>query len=612
MKKFSNYFISFCFSVSMVFCVSEAGAVFLLINPGASAQGTGEAQVARANDAYASYYNPAGLAFLEGNQVVLQHANWLPNLADDIYFDFIGFSRQIRSGTIGGHVIYLNLGTQEETSSTGMILGQFRSYMTALTLGYATELNSRSSLGFNFKVYHQRLADHAVSNEGAAGGSDEGASTDIGFDFGYLLKFGKSKQHNFGLAIQNIGPPIDFVDAEQADPAPTNMKLGFDFLLHSTENTEISMLFDMNKLLVAAYPAMDWDGNGRINGSDEKAHKDEWYKGIVNAWLDDWYYGGDYDYSIPSNLDSEILRDFWFEQVETLDDTYADGIIGGFEEVSWNHVMHEKLDEYLITDNDWYVNSSSDLSGIGTSNSRVYVPNYSGFCEETYRSFEGLDSNDEPVYAGNAGSMCYNAVGDQYIPGLTNMEVYGDHAWIDMPNDGFGEVDLFDANCDPDSNFDCTEDTAINNSVLFDFDEDGVFEVSGENDIVGEENPTWTRLDVPFDRNSDGDGEYTFSETEYGKLNPYGEKEKGSGDDRSFQKELEEVIYNFGLEYNYNNNFSLRAGFIYDLEGDIKNPTIGAGIKFNNYGFDFGYTSGEAGHPRENTMFFSLSIGMGA
>jgi hypothetical protein len=41
---------------------SEAGAIFLLISPGARAGGMGEAQVAVADDAFASYWNPAGLA----------------------------------------------------------------------------------------------------------------------------------------------------------------------------------------------------------------------------------------------------------------------------------------------------------------------------------------------------------------------------------------------------------------------------------------------------------------------------------------------------------------------------------------------------------------------
>ena len=138
MKRFISYLLSFCLSISMVFCVSEAGAVFLLISPGAAAQGAGEAQVAKATDAYASYFNPAGLSFINRDEVVLQHVNWLPNLASDIYFDFIGFNKQINSGVIGGHLIYMNLGTQQQTNSAGDELGTFRSYMAALAMGYSS------------------------------------------------------------------------------------------------------------------------------------------------------------------------------------------------------------------------------------------------------------------------------------------------------------------------------------------------------------------------------------------------------------------------------------------------------------------------------------------
>ena len=40
----------------------------------------------------------------------------------------------------------------------------------------------------------------------------------------------------------------------------------------------------------------------------------------------------------------------------------------------------------------------------------------------------------------------------------------------------------------------------------------------------------------------------------------------------------------------------------------IFNPTFGAGIRLLQYGFDFGYTAGQQGHPRANTMFFSINI----
>ena len=37
----------------------------------------------------------------------------------------------------------------------------------------------------------------------------------------------KNDNFRFGLCISNIGPDVDFIDEQQADPLPTNMKIGF-------------------------------------------------------------------------------------------------------------------------------------------------------------------------------------------------------------------------------------------------------------------------------------------------------------------------------------------------------------------------------------------------
>ena len=109
----SKFLLVFSLTVNTIWSVGEAGAIFLLIAPGAGPQGTGEAQVAKADDAYASYYNPAGLGFLEGREVAGMHVNWLPNLANDLYYEFITYRHHIKGlGTVGGHLIYLNLGEQ--------------------------------------------------------------------------------------------------------------------------------------------------------------------------------------------------------------------------------------------------------------------------------------------------------------------------------------------------------------------------------------------------------------------------------------------------------------------------------------------------------------------
>ena len=82
-------------------------------------------------------------------------------------------------------------------------------------------------------------------------------------------------QHSFGLLVQNIGPPVAFIDAEQADPAPTNMKFGIYSRLYQDDNNSLHLMFDANKLLVATYTEMDWNGDGKIgNGFTEEQNEE--------------------------------------------------------------------------------------------------------------------------------------------------------------------------------------------------------------------------------------------------------------------------------------------------------------------------------------------------
>jgi len=74
------------------------------------------------------------------------------------------------------------------------------------------------------------------------------------------------------------------------------------------------------------------------------------------------------------------------------------------------------------------------------------------------------------------------------------------------------------------------------------------------------------------------------------------------------RQELREVIGNAGLEYWYGTYVALRAGYLYDREGDIKAPTFGAGLQYSNYRFDFGYVAAKQGHPLSDQMRFSLTV----
>ena len=297
---------------------STASAIFLLIAPGASAGGTGEAQVAVANDAYASYWNPAALAFLPRREVVYQRAGWLPGLADDIVYNFLGLSYDLPGvGTFGGHLIFLDLGEQERRDENNEFLGTFRSNMAAFTVSFGTKMSPLSSIGFNAKVIHQNLSAFGAGGEGG-----KGISTDFAFDFGYYRRQFLFSRLDLGLAVSNIGPKIAFIDEDQADPSPTNMKLGIKWRLVDTEFNRVSLLYDINKLLVTSYPNIDYDADGIIGGFDrdgtpapgsgeygihgkrEVSHSDPWYLALVTSWLDDWRFGGDVDLNVNGRIDS--------------------------------------------------------------------------------------------------------------------------------------------------------------------------------------------------------------------------------------------------------------------------------------------------------------------
>lgn len=287
--------------VTATFAQSEAGAVWLLINPGARASGMGEVGAAIADDSYATYFNPAGLGFLTGKELSITHTNWLPNLASDIYYDFIGYRHYVKNvGVLGGHIILLNLGEQERTDEYANYLGTFNSYYLAMTGSYGTALSRTASIGVNIKMVHQHLTDQGAGQE-----KGKGVSTNFAFDVGYLKRQFLLRDLTLGVSISNIGPKIAFIDVAQADPMPTNLKLGFNYTFGGEYN-KVTIAYDVNKLLVASYPDRDIDGDGIVgnydeegnprsggeynrDGHHEKAHTDEWYTGIFTSWVDDWF-----------------------------------------------------------------------------------------------------------------------------------------------------------------------------------------------------------------------------------------------------------------------------------------------------------------------------------
>ncbi|MEZ5360070.1 MAG: PorV/PorQ family protein [Candidatus Zixiibacteriota bacterium] len=174
--------------------VGSVGAQFLKIGVGSRYQGIGEASVAVVDDAYSLYWNPAGLAYIEGSDLTFTNVNWVT----DVSLNYVGFGTRIEDfGTIGFAATLLTMGemdvtTVDEPNGTGET---FNASSFALTAGYAKLLTTRLAFGASIKYIYEK-----IYNESAAG---------VAFDFGTQLNTG-FRSLRIGMNISNMGSDMKF------------------------------------------------------------------------------------------------------------------------------------------------------------------------------------------------------------------------------------------------------------------------------------------------------------------------------------------------------------------------------------------------------------------
>ena len=269
---------------------SRAAVLFLLIEPGARAIGMGETYVALADDATASYFNPAALAGQSRKKVNFTHSKWLPGLADDLSYEFLAYSTPVEGwGNIGVNVALLNLGEQIRTDERGNTQGTFRSYDMALSAAYGADIGDNMSAGIGLKFIRSNLADQGAGIE-----RGKGVGNSFAADIGLLWKM--TPEISFGAALRILGPKIAYIDASQADPLPQHIVLGTAYELMDTQYHDVLLSFDLYKPLIA---------DGSFLGNLVKAWADEGMGDELREM--DLHVGGEYKYGLSARQDEAFF-----------------------------------------------------------------------------------------------------------------------------------------------------------------------------------------------------------------------------------------------------------------------------------------------------------------
>jgi len=81
-----------------------------------------------------------------------------------------------------------------------------------------------------------------------------------------------------------------------------------------------------------------------------------------------------------------------------------------------------------------------------------------------------------------------------------------------------------------------------------------------------------------------------------------------------FSEELKEISFSPGVEYMYDQQFAIRAGYFYENadKGGRNYLTLGLGLKYAAYKFDFAYiAASQQNSPLANTLRFTLAVNFG-
>ncbi len=182
--------------------VGSSGAQFLKIAVGARYQALGEASVALANDAYAMYWNPAGLAEVDNWDLTFTRVDWLL----DVNLDHVAAAHYFENvGTFGISASVLSMDDQEITTFEDPDgSGEFYNASSwQFGISYARQLTSQFAFGLTAKYLGEKI--HRLESSGFA------------FDFGTLLYTGFNSLR-LGMSITNMGPEMKFGGDDLAVP----------------------------------------------------------------------------------------------------------------------------------------------------------------------------------------------------------------------------------------------------------------------------------------------------------------------------------------------------------------------------------------------------------
>ena len=206
---------------------ASTGLSFLKLGVGARAIGMGEAYSAISDDVSGIYYNPAGLAFGETNEIAMMHKQWAFGTA----MDFLGSTLHVNPFTFGFGFNTSTVDGIEIRQQPGPSEGSFGLHDLAISATASWRIDSSLSVGATAKYLYEKI--YVDESNGAA------------LDFGIRYKY--SSHLAIALAVSNLGSMSKLVH----DPItlPAGFRGGISYSSALTDDFAATVAGDFLKVI---------------------------------------------------------------------------------------------------------------------------------------------------------------------------------------------------------------------------------------------------------------------------------------------------------------------------------------------------------------------------
>lgn len=302
----------------------QTAVPFMTITPDSRAGGMGDVGVASEPDVNSQYWNNAKYVFMESQGgVALSYTPWLRKLINDINLAYLaGFYKIDEKQVVSAALRYFSLGQIVFTDNYGTPQGIYVPNEFAIDAGYSRLLTDNFSGGIVFRFIRSDLTGGQ-----SVGGSDSKAAMAVAGDLGFFyrksdLRLG-SKDGILGLGIQfaNMGNKVAYTENQEKSFLPINLRLGGALTIDMDDYNSISLMADVNKLLVPTPPVWAADSLGApirdADGNQVIEHGKNPYVAVPVGMFHSFF-------DAPGVLMNDGSRSVWREEVNEI--TYSVGM----------------------------------------------------------------------------------------------------------------------------------------------------------------------------------------------------------------------------------------------------------------------------------------------